>query len=53
METWKRTHRQITTTVHQLEAAALADADDQDTVSDNSDTPTGDDNEQDFSAKGE
>ena len=50
---WKRTHRQITTTVHQLEAAALADADDQDTILDDSDTPTDDDNEQDFRAEGE
>ena len=50
---WKCTHRQITTAVHRLEAAALADANDQDTVSDNSDTPTNDDNEQNFCAEGE
>ena len=50
---WKRTHRQITTAVNQLEAADTTDTDDQDTVSDNSDTATDDDNEQDFCEEGE
>ena len=50
---WKHTHQQTTTAVNQLEAADIADTDDQDTVSDNSDTATDDDNEQDFREEGE
>ena len=50
---WKRTHRQITTAVHRLEATALADTNDQDTISDDSDTAMDDDNEQDFCEEGE
>ena len=52
---WKRTHRQITTAVNQLQSATLqSDATDgQDTVLDDSDTATDDDNEQNFYEEGE
>ena len=52
---WKRIHRQITTAVDRLEAAVVADANDQDTVLDNSnsDTTADDNNEQDFCEVGE
>ena len=53
---WKRIHRQTTTAVNQLEAADIADIADtdvQNTVSDNSDMTTDDDNEQDFCKEGE
>ena len=51
----KPTYQQITTGVNQLEAAAVADTDDQDTISDNSDSDTtaDDNNEQDFREVGE
>ena len=42
---WKRTHRQITTAINQLEASDIADTDNQDIVSENSDTATDGDNE--------
>ena len=37
---WKSTHRQINTAVNQLEAAPVADDNDQETVLDNSDSDT-------------
>ena len=50
---WKHTHRQITTVANWLEAADIADTNDQYTVSDDSDTAADDDNEQDFCKEGE
>ena len=47
---WKHTHRQITTVVNRLEAATLAATNDQDTVLNDSDSDT---TEQDFRKEGE
>ena len=47
---WKRTQRQMTTAVNKLRSDTFEadDTDGQDTVSNDSDTATDDDNEQDF-----